>query len=163
VKFVFEFGETKSQLQKIPWANVFSSSKILVVGLDENGDIMAICGIRSIFNILTLYVCRDWRGRGIGYKILKETIGIARERHLGFIMLGVFCGNVRAFHLYSKFGFEEVVFLKRRSLRIMMLPMNFVGEVAYLFICAITFLLPNLFWTYVAQWIHNATVNNGHT
>lgn len=96
----------------------------------------------------------------MGSQILKKTIGIARERHLGFVLLGVFYSNVRAFRLYSKFGFKEVVFLKKPSLRIMMLPMNFVGEVAYLFLCVVTLLLPNLFWTYVAQWVHNATVSN---
>jgi RimJ/RimL family protein N-acetyltransferase len=147
-------------LANIPWTNVFLPSKILVVGVDDNGDVMAVCGVRSVSNILTLYICEEWRGRGIGSQILEKTIDIARERHLGFILLGAFRSNVRAFRLYSKFGFKKVVFLKKPRLRIMMLPMNFVGEVTYLFLCVVTLLLPNLFWTYVAQWVHNATVSN---
>jgi len=121
---------------------------------------MAVCGIRSVFNILTLYVCKQWRGRGIGNQILKRVIDKAREHRLGFILLGVPYDNVRAFHLYFKFGFREVVYLKKSGLRVMMLPMDSMGEVTSVFLCGITSLLPNVFWTYAAQWIHNITVSN---
>ena len=160
MKFILSSKEVfKSELLSIPWANAFLPSKILVVAVDD-GSFGAVCGIRSLFNILTLYVCEQWRGRGIGSQILEKTIGMARERRLGFVLLGVFYDNVRAFRLYSRFGFREVVYLRKSGLRVMMLPMNFVGEVAYLFLCAITLLLPNLFWTYAAQLVHNATVSN---
>lgn len=162
--FVFEFGEAfKSKLSNVPWANAFLPSKILIVAVNDKGDVAAVCGIRSVFNILTLYVCEEWRGRGMGSQVLEKTISIAQERHLGFILLGVFHSNLRAFHLYCKFGFKEVVFLQKPSLRIMILPMNFIGEVAYLFLCAITLLLPNLFWAYATQWVHNVTVSNVDT
>lgn len=161
MKFVFGFGEAfRSKLLNIPWANAFLPSKILVVGVDDGGDVVAACSIRSVFNILTLYVCEQWRGRRIGDQILKKTIDISRERLLGFILLGVFYDNVRAFRLYSKFGFEEVVYLKKSGLRIMMLSLDFVGEIVYAFLCRIVLLLPNVFWTYAAQWVHNATVRN---
>ena len=164
MKFVFGFEEIlESKLANVPWTNAFLPSKILVIGVDDNGDVMAVCGVRSVFNILTLYVRREWRGRGIGSQILKKTIDMAWKRRLSFILLGVFHSNVGAFRLYSKFGFKEIVFLKKSSLRIMMLSMNFIGEVAYLFLCAITLLLPNLSWAYVAQWVHNATVSNVDT
>ena len=160
MKFVFGLGEAfRSRLLNIPWANAFLPSKILVVGVD-NSDVVAVCGIRSLFNILTLYVCEQWRSRKIGNQILKKTIEIAREGCLGFILLGVFYDNVRAFRLYSKFGFEEVVYLKRSGLRVMMLPLNFVGKMAYVFLRGIILLLPNVFWTYAAQWVHNVTVRN---
>ena len=147
-------------MANIPWVNAFLPSKILVVGVDDKSNVAAVCGIRSLFNILTLYVCEQCRGLGIGSQILAKTISMARERRLGFILLGVFYDNARAFRLYSRFGFREVVYLRKSGLRVMMLPMNFVGEVAYLFLCAITLLLPNLFWTYAAQLVHNATVSN---
>ena len=147
-------------MANIPWVNAFLPSKILVVGVDDKSNVAAVCGIRSLFNILTLYVCEQCRGLGIGSQILEKTIGMARERRLGFILLGVFYDNVRAFRLYSRFGFREVVYLRKLGLRVMMLPMNFVGEVTYLFLCVVTLLLPNLFWTYAAQWVHNATVSN---
>ena len=160
MKFILSSKEVfKSELLSIPWVNAFLPSKILVVAVDD-GSFGAVCGIRSVFNILTLYVCEQWRGRGVGSQILEKTIGMARERRLGFVLLGVFYNNVRAFRLYSRFGFKEVVYLRKSGLRIMMLPINFVGEVAYLFLCAITLLLPNLFWTYAAQWVHNTTVSN---
>jgi len=77
-------------LANIPWANVFLPSKILVVGVDDKSNVVAVCGVRSLFNILTLYVCEQCRGLGIGSQILKKTIGMARERRLGFILLGFF-------------------------------------------------------------------------
>jgi len=147
-------------LANIPWVNAFLPSKILVVGVDDKSNVAAVCGIRSLFNILTLYVCEQCRGLGIGSQILAKTIGMARERRLGFILLGVFYDNVRAFRLYSRFGFKEVVYLRKSGLRVMMLPMNFIGEITYLFLCNVTLLLPNLFWAYAAQWVHNATVSN---
>jgi hypothetical protein len=161
VKFILSSKEVfKSELLSIPWINAFLPSKILVVGVDDKSNVAAVCGIRSLFNILTLYVCEQWRDRGIGSQILAKTIGMARERRLSFILLGVFYDNARAFRLYSRFGFKEVVYLRKSGLRVMMLPMDFLGEVAYMFLCGITLLLPNLFWTYAAQWIHNATVSN---
>ena len=147
-------------MSNIPWANAFLPSKILVVGVDDDGDVVAVCGIRSVFNILTLYVCSEWRSRGIGTQILEKAINMARERYLGFILLGVLYDNVRALHLYSKFGFKEVVYLRKSSLRVMMLPMGFVGEVAYPFLCGIACSLPNVFWTYAVRWVHNITVSD---
>jgi ribosomal protein S18 acetylase RimI-like enzyme len=161
LKFVFGFGEIlESKLANVPWTNAFLPSKILVIGVDDNGDVMAVCGVRSVFNILTLYVCREWRGRGIGSQILKKTIDMAWKRRLSFILLGVFHSNVGAFRLYSKFGFKEVVFLKKSSLRIMMLSMNVIGEVTYLVLCAITSFLPNVLWAYVAQRVHDRTISD---
>jgi len=148
------------ELSNIPWANAFLPSKILVVGVGDNGDVAAVCGIRSVFNILTLYVCEEWRGQGIGNQILGKAIGIAKERHLGFVLLGVFSNNIRAFRLYSEFGFKEIIYLEKLGLRVMMLPMDFVSEVAYVFLRGITSLSPDMFWTYAAQWVHDRTISN---
>jgi predicted GNAT family acetyltransferase len=134
-------------------------SKILVAGVDDEDRVEAVCGIRGAFNILTLYICERCRGRGIGNQILRKAIDIARERRLEFVLLGVSCDNVRAFHLYRKFGFREVVCLRKSSLRVMMLPMDPVGEFVYLFLCGLTRSLPNVFWTYAAQWVHDITVS----
>lgn len=161
MKFILSSNEVfKSELLNIPWVNVFSPSKILVVGVDDEGNVAAMCGIRSMFNILTLYVCEQFRGRGIGSQILERAIDIARQHRLRFILLSVFYYNVRAFRLYSKFGFKEIVYLKRSVLRVMMLPMGFVGNVTYVFLCRITSLLPNTFWTYAAQLVHDVTLSD---
>ena len=161
MKFVLHSKESlKSELLNIPWTNAFLASKILVAGIKDDGSVGAVCGIRSLFNILTLYVCKQSRGRGIGNQILMKTIDIARQRHLVFILLGVPYRNMRAFRLFFKFGFREVVNLEKLNLRIMMFPMDFIGEVAYAFLCAIVSLLPNVFWTYTELWIHDRTVSS---
>jgi GNAT superfamily N-acetyltransferase len=161
LKFVFGSGEAfRSRLSDIPWIDAFLPSKILVAGVDENGEVEAICGIRGVFNILTLYVREQWRGRGVGTQILEKAINMARKRRLGFVLLGVARDNLRAFSLYGKFGFRHVVYLKRTEVRIMMLPTDLAGEFAYMFLRDITRLLPNTFWTYVAQGVHYVTVSD---
>jgi hypothetical protein len=91
--------------------------------------------------------------------MLGEIIDVARDRGLSFVLLGVFSWNVPAFRLYSNSGFREVVHLKKSSLRVMMLPIDFVGGVVYKVFCFVTSLLPNLFWTYAAQWVHDRTIS----
>lgn len=162
LKFVVAIGESfRSELSGIPWTNAFLASTILVAGIDDTSDVRAVCGIRSMLNVLTLYVREGFRGRGIGSQILEKTICIARERHLSFILLGVPYSYVHAFRLFSRFGFKEVVYLKKVGLRVMMLSLDSAGKIAYVFLCRITSLLPNTFWTYTTQWVHDRTVSNG--
>jgi predicted GNAT family acetyltransferase len=147
-------------LSNIPWTSAFLRSKILVASVDDEDGVEAVCGIRGVFNILTLYVGEQCRGRGVGNLLLTKAIAIARERRIGFILLGVFYDNAKAFHLYHKSGFREVVFLENSSLRVMMLPMDFVGEFAYWFLCGVTRSLPNVFWAYAARLVHRLTVSD---
>ena len=56
MKFIFGFGEAfRSELANIPWTNAFLPSKILVVSVDDKSNVAAVCGIRSVLNILTFY------------------------------------------------------------------------------------------------------------
>jgi L-amino acid N-acyltransferase YncA len=57
---------------------------------------------------LSVYIERDWRGRGIGTRLLREIE--ARARALGYhkIVLSAFPFNQAGMRLYEKFGFRTV-------------------------------------------------------
>ena len=56
----------------------------------------------------SLAVKKSFRGRGIAQKLLKATIGKARNLHIDHVGLLVDCNNPLAEKLYSKVGFQYV-------------------------------------------------------
>lgn len=160
LKFLRGNGKTlQGQLQDFPWSQVFSPTKILVVVLSEDDNTAAACGIRSLFNVLTLYVGKQYRGQGIGKKILGKTIDEAKNRGLRFILLGVYSDNPSAYHLYSTFGFKEIVHIKRPDMMFMMLPLSASGELAYAFLNAACSWMPKLLLSGFAQWVEARTIS----
>jgi L-amino acid N-acyltransferase YncA len=57
---------------------------------------------------LSVYVRRDWRGRGIGQKLLLELDAFARQNDFHKLVLGTFPFNENGQRLYKKMGFYEV-------------------------------------------------------
>ena len=57
---------------------------------------------------VSVYVGRDWRGRGVGHRLLEALI--ARGRELGYhkLVLAAFPFNVAGVTLYRRLGFSEV-------------------------------------------------------
>lgn len=56
--------------------------------------------------VLGITVARDWRGQGVGHKLLEQAIRWARDtRVLSRIELHVFARNAGAIRLYETFGF----------------------------------------------------------
>ncbi len=62
-----------------------------------------------VAHLISIAVLEEHRGRGLGSRLLRRTIKIARERyHADSIYLEVRVSNVRAIKLYEKFGFRKV-------------------------------------------------------
>lgn len=164
MKFVLGLGENlKSKLLDLPkeWASAFLPSKILAVAINNNGDVVGVCGIRSVFNITTTYIYENWRGKGLGTKMHEIIVPIAKKRHLCFLLFGIYSDNVPYWdRKTSEFGSKDIVSLKKSNLKFKIFPLNFLGYIVYWSARVITHLLPNVFWTYAAQWIHNMTVRN---
>ena len=139
----------------IPMVEEFFPSHLLVVGLN-NSYVCTACGIRSAFNILTLYVTKKYRGGGFGSLTLKKTISVAKKRNLNFISLAVLSNNVIALRLYSKFGFREIIHLENYVT--MMLPLTFLGELVYTFLRIAVSLLPVKFLEVVARLVYKQTL-----
>jgi len=54
-----------------------------------------------------IYLKRQFRIMGIGTRLIKRIIEIARQKGFEMIKLTVFSSNRQAFRLYQKFGFQE--------------------------------------------------------
>ncbi len=159
MKFLSSNGECfKEKLLEFPPAKELESSELLVVCIDDDDRIVAACGVRSLFNILTLHVKEGYRGRRVGTQLLRKTIQAAKKRRLGFITLTVSSGNIVAFQLYCKFGFKELMSLRKSRQVLMLLPLTFTGKLAYAFFHMLCLLLPNTFLLYVHSWFYQRTL-----
>jgi ribosomal protein S18 acetylase RimI-like enzyme len=162
VKFLLGHGkQLRGKVQGFPLTSELASSGLLVVFVVNNNYAIAACGIRSIFNILVLYVEEGYRGRGFGSEVLAKTIDVAQNRGLNFITLSVSLDNITAFHLYSKFGFKEVACLEEPNLVLMMIPLNLKGRFVFEFLKDVCSLLPNLFLKRVHGWFYKRTIREG--
>jgi len=160
LKFLVGSGKTlQIQLQGFPWSSIFLSSKLLVVGTGEHNNTVSACGIRSVLNVLTLYVKKRYRGRGLGKKTLAKTIDAAKKLGFRFILLGAYSDNPSAYDLYSTAGFKEIVHIERPDMRFMMLPLSFEGELACVFFNAACLRLPKSLLSGFAQWFEARTIS----
>lgn len=153
-------GQLKERLRSFPsyYASVFSSAYMsIVVCVTNNSDVVAACGILSPLNYLLLYVKEQYRGRGLGTRVLEKTIYVARRRNLNFINLAVSSGNVPALRIYSKLGFRETVSFPKFKFRLMMLPFNIEGEIAYAFLHEVVSKMPKTFLLQVIVFMMSVT------
>jgi len=158
VKFLSSDGvHFKEKVRSFPLAEELASSGLLVVGMKNDDTVVAACGIRSVLNVLVLYVEVDLRGRGVGAQVLGATIESAEKRKLHFITLSVSPNNAAALRLYLKSGFRHVVFLEKPQLVIMVLPLTFVGKLAHIFF-RVASLLPNTLLAYVHAWLYRRSI-----
>lgn len=54
-----------------------------------------------------MMLAREWRGRGIGTRLMQAAVEYARARGMHKLSLGVWPHNAAAIALYRKFGFVE--------------------------------------------------------
>lgn len=86
-----------------------------IVG-EMDGKIIACAGFQIYLDEaegMTLAVLPEFQGRGIGKKLLLETIRRAEKRGAKSMILEVRVSNVPALHIYQKFGFKIVGRMKR--------------------------------------------------
>lgn len=57
---------------------------------------------------LSLYVDRDWRGRGVGRRLLEALVARARELRYHKLVLAAFPWNAPGMRAYGRAGFREV-------------------------------------------------------
>jgi L-amino acid N-acyltransferase YncA len=64
---------------------------------------------------LSVYVHREWRGKGVGQALLRELEAFARENKFHKLVLGTFPFNASGQGLYRKMGFREVGVFKNHG------------------------------------------------
>lgn len=57
--------------------------------------------------VMDLGVLPEWRGKGAARMLLKAAEDYCREQRVPYLGLAVTSNNVKALHLYEKFGFAE--------------------------------------------------------
>ena len=56
----------------------------------------------------SIYIARDWRGRGIGSQLMLPLIASARERGLHVIIAAIDASNEASLRLHARHGFQKV-------------------------------------------------------
>jgi putative acetyltransferase len=81
-----------------------------VVAVDEHGRLIGQLDVRGRKNRageLGMAVVPEWRGRGVGTRLMQACVDWARERGVHKLALQVWPHNEAALRLYEKFGFER--------------------------------------------------------
>ncbi|MBO4402005.1 MAG: ribosomal protein S18-alanine N-acetyltransferase [Selenomonadaceae bacterium] len=78
---------------------------------EVDGKIIACAGI-EIFSdeaeMTTFAVAPEFQGRGLGKRLLEETICLAKKFGATSMIFEVRCSNIPALHVYQKFGFRKI-------------------------------------------------------
>ena len=107
--------ETRSAEERRRWLEARGPRHPVVVG-ELQGRIVGWGSLNS-FNPLSaydhvadfsVYVGREWRGRGVGHRLLETLIARARELAYHKLVLAAFPFNPAGITLYRRLGFAEV-------------------------------------------------------
>lgn len=118
IDVAFEEKYLQGQLEKIGKKRtvqlfVFSNSKLIgIAGVDMKDK------TESHEGVLGISLAKDFRGEGLGKKLMQLTLEEAKKELPGIriLTLGVFGDNVLAQDMYKKFGFQEYGRLPEGSL-----------------------------------------------
>ena len=81
---------------------------------EAGGEIVGQLGVTGSGRIdIGMWVRKDWRGRGVGTKLVQAAIDYARRHDAFKISLEVWPHNAAAIALYEKFGFEREGYLRK--------------------------------------------------
>jgi len=162
MKFLLGIGEQfKEKLQTFPkyYANVLSSSPILVAVMDDD-DIAAACCITRLSNSVIMYVTKPYRRKGLGTRLEWTTICQARKQGRSFVTGALSLKNVPALRIVYKLGYREIVRISGYEYIVMMIPFNVKGRAIYAFFRRLfllfTFILPEIFLAYAVKFLMDA-------
>jgi L-amino acid N-acyltransferase YncA len=107
--------EERSPEERAQWLAARGPRHSVLVA-EEDGAVVGWASL-NVFNArraydhvadLSLYVERDWRGRGVGRRLLEALITRARELGYHKLVLAAFPWNAAGMRAYSRAGFREV-------------------------------------------------------
>jgi RimJ/RimL family protein N-acetyltransferase len=111
-----EFQNTVEQEEAWIRARLESDNSLILVAVTkEGGEIVGLLdctgGERRAMRhqtVLGISVKKEWRGKGVGRKLMERAMEWARENEtVKRVQLEVFATNEGAIHLYEKMGFEK--------------------------------------------------------
>lgn len=89
----------------------YGSFSGVLVATDETGGVETVCGFLAwrvrarLFHIQTIAVDPQFRGRGVGHRLIECAMELARDGGSERLYLEVRVSNAKAIHLYESFGF----------------------------------------------------------
>lgn len=114
---ISRIAQIEKQCFSIPWSEQafeesmsYDHAVFLVALSEETDEITGYIGMYRVFNegdITNVAVAPEYRGMGIGTKLMKAVIERAKELAIQDIILEVRESNETAIHLYKKMGFEK--------------------------------------------------------
>lgn len=159
--FVGKGRQFEKKLQDFPppWASFLRASKILVIGV-VNDDVVAAYGIRSMLNVMTLYVKEGYRNQGIGRQMWEKAYDAAQKRGVHF-----FTGELPFQHLHSKYGlllFSEyrcrvIKRFDKRKTVLIMCPFTIEGDIFYVFLHIMCSMVPAELLRQITDWLSKRT------
>ena len=122
--FTENFAEDIAKIEAACFSSPWSETAILdshknntyFTVAKANGKIVGYGGVQVVLDegyITNIAVLEDFRGLGIGKKIVNRLTEYAKDQNLSFITLEVRESNERAITLYKSFGFNTIG--KRRN------------------------------------------------
>nr|WP_044023196.1 ribosomal protein S18-alanine N-acetyltransferase [Bacillus sp. SG-1] len=108
--------EVESNSFSIPWSRDAFFNEIetnhfaTYIVIEEGGKVIGYCGVWIIVDeahITNIAVLPSYRGQGLGDKLMRSMIEIAKEMGARTMTLEVRVSNTPAQSLYRKFGFQE--------------------------------------------------------
>ncbi|WP_261512516.1 GNAT family N-acetyltransferase [Chryseobacterium paludis] len=118
-KFPEAFGakyEEALQIEKFRMESDIENqlSERFVVGAFADQELVGICAFVKeedhIGHLYQMYIKENFQGRNIGLRLIQEVVNEAEIRFDAIeIILEVTHNNVKAYQLYKKFGFHEVI------------------------------------------------------
>ena len=145
MKFIVGSGEQlRNRLETFPkmYKDAFSSSKILIICVTSDNDVAGACSIAKISNYALTYLKEEYRGRGLGTRLVRIRMHEARRRGLNFMASAIGLRNLPMLRVASKVGYREIVRLRNFGYVIIMIPFTLKGELMYIFLHAICSKLP---------------------
>lgn len=145
MKFIVGSGEQlRDRLETFPekYRNAFSLSKILVVGVMSNNDVVGACGISKVSNYVLIYVQEKYRGKGLGTKLEAKACEEAHKHSLDFVARAVHLWNLPSLRVASKVGYREVAQFRDFGYVLMIIPLNIKGKLVYTFLHGVCSKLP---------------------
>jgi len=99
----------KTLIQTFPFAVILYS-----VGINQRNEVIGFAFIKvkkllkdSFLGELGIFVRENHQGRGVGSKLTESLIELARKENVKKIYLRVLTDNVKAIHIYKRYGFKK--------------------------------------------------------
>ncbi len=162
MKFIVGNGEQlRARLQDFPasWVNDFFASKLLVIAV-ANDEPLAAYGIRSMLNVTSVYVKKEYRHKGMATQIREIAFNEARKQGIHLLTGVVSFPLISSKHgllLFSKFGCRVVKRLEKRKLALIVFPLTNKGFLLYILLRLASSVVPNALLEAISEKLHEMT------